>query len=290
MKLAFSTNAFTRFTLIEAIDAVAAAGFDGIEILADKPHAYVPDLAAADRAAIRAALGRNGLAVSNVNANCTFGYWSDAPGEPYFEPSLLSPVEKHRRDRTTMIRETLAFAAGIGAKNVSITSGRCLGNVSPTKAAGLLRESLLPLLDAAEAAGVDLGLELEPGLYLEWIEELRTLIGEINHPRLGANLDVGHAVVNGERIDEAVLTLAGHIWNLHVEDLPGRKHYHQTPGDGTFDWPLLARVLARIHYDRFVTVELYTQTDDPHAAARQSHAFLKDRLTAAASEARSPTA
>jgi sugar phosphate isomerase/epimerase len=175
-----------------------------------------------------------------------------------------------------MIRQTIDFAAGIGAANVSITSGRCLGGVSPVKAGLLLREALLPLLDAADAVGVDIGIELEPGLYLEWIAELRALIGEIGHPRLGANLDVGHAVVNGERIDEAVLTLAGRIWNLHVEDLPGRKHYHQTPGDGTFDWPQLAGALRRIGYDRFVTVELYTQTDDPHAAAQHSHAFLRD--------------
>ena len=27
--------------------------------------------------------------------------------------------------------------------------------------------------------------------------------------------------------------------------------------------------------DRFLTVELYTHTQDPHAAARKSHAFLR---------------
>ena len=43
MKLAFSTNAFTRHPLPEALDAIAAAGYEGVEILADKPHWY-PDL------------------------------------------------------------------------------------------------------------------------------------------------------------------------------------------------------------------------------------------------------
>jgi sugar phosphate isomerase/epimerase len=274
MKLAFSTNAFTRFSLPDALAAIAAAGFTAVEVLADKPHIYMPQASAADRQAVRQALQTHRLAVSNVNANCTFGYWADAPGEPYFEPSLLSPIEKHRRDRVAMIRQTLAFAAEIGAQNISITSGRCLADVSPDKAKLQLRETLLPLLDEADALNVDIGIELEPGLYLEWVAEIRELIGEWAHPRLGANLDIGHSVVNGERIDESVFTLAGRIWNLHVEDLPGRKHYHQIPGDGNFDWAQLAGTLQRIGYDRFMTVELYTQTADPQAAARRSFEFL----------------
>ena len=92
--------------------------------------------------------------------------------------------------------------------------------------------------------------------------------------RLGANLDIGHSVVIGEAIPDAIQTLAGHIWNLHVEDLPGRKHYHMIPGEGTLDWSLLRRSLDDIVYSRFVTVELYTHTADPHAAARKSYAFL----------------
>ena len=40
MKLAFSTNAFTRFSLRDAIVAIKEAGYAGVEILADVPHAY----------------------------------------------------------------------------------------------------------------------------------------------------------------------------------------------------------------------------------------------------------
>ena len=38
MKLAFSTNAYTRFSLAEAIRDIGAAGFAGVEILADVPQ------------------------------------------------------------------------------------------------------------------------------------------------------------------------------------------------------------------------------------------------------------
>jgi len=272
--LAFSTNAFTRFPLTEVVDAIADAGFRGIEILADKPHAYVREFSAAETKALRQQLEKRKLQVTNVNANCTFGYWSDAPGEPYFEPSLISPNPKHRDDRREMILQTLAFAREIGARNISITSGRCLGGVPPEVAADLLTENLKPILDRADQLNVDVGIELEPGLYLEFITELRDWIGRLGSPRFGANLDIGHSVVAAERIDESILTLAGRIWNLHVEDLPGRKHYHTIPGGGTLDWRQLAATLKTIGYDRGLTVELYTETADPYTAARESYAFL----------------
>jgi sugar phosphate isomerase/epimerase len=173
-----------------------------------------------------------------------------------------------------MILKTLDFAKVIGAANISITSGRCLGGVPPADAAVALRESLKPVLDRAAKLGVKIGIELEPGLYLEYVEELRQWIDQLGSAEFGANLDIGHSIVIGETIDHAVNTLAGRIWNLHVEDLPGRKHYHMIPGDGDFDWNALKHALTTIGYDRYLTVELYTHTADPQTAARRSFAFL----------------
>src|SRR3954449_9569157 len=100
MKLAFSTNAYTRFPLIDALRGIKQAGFMGVEILADVPHAYPGTV---DGAEVRHELDRLNLTVSNVNANCTFGYWKDAPPEAYFEPSIISPNSKHRQDRIDLI-------------------------------------------------------------------------------------------------------------------------------------------------------------------------------------------
>jgi sugar phosphate isomerase/epimerase len=274
MLLAFSTNAFTRFNLADALKGIADAGFAGVEILADAPHLDVRSVTVDDLRQIRQTLDSRKLRISNINANCTFAYWKDAPPEPYFEPSLISPSAKMQADRIDLIKRTLRVAHELGAPNISITSGRCLAQVTPSDAVARLIEALKPVLDEADQQSVDVGIELEPGLYLEFVHELRDWIGRINHPRFGANLDIGHAVVNGERIDESVRTLAGRTWNLHIEDLPARKHYHTVPGQGTFDWPQLTRTLRSTGYDRGLTVELYTQTRDPHLAANQSHAFL----------------
>src|SRR4051794_30868692 len=200
MKLAFSTNAYTRHPLDVALRGIRQAGFEAVEILADEPHAYPPKIDAALIDAVRRTLDETGLAVSNINCNCSFGYWKDAPPEAYFEPSLISPNAKHRADRLKMILKTLDFARDVGSKNISITSGRLLGGMPPDKAAEQFTESIKPILDRAEKNKVDVGIECEPGLYIEYASELRDWIDKLSHPRLGANLDIGHSVVLGEGI------------------------------------------------------------------------------------------
>jgi sugar phosphate isomerase/epimerase len=278
MKLAFSTNAYTRFSLIQALRGIKRAGFAGVEILADVPHAYPDQIDAALTKSVATELSSLGLAVSNINCNCSFGYWKDAPPEPYFEPSLISPNPKHRADRTRLILKTLAFARDIGAANISITSGRCLGGMPPAAAAKQFAESIKPVLDEADRVGVNVGIECEPGLYLEYVAELREWIDRLKHPRFGANLDIGHSQVIGESIPEVVKILGDRTWNLHVEDIPGRKHYHMIPGEGTLDWGALKGphkgALVGVGYQRYLTVELYTHTAEPQVAAENSFKFL----------------
>ena len=274
MQLAFSTNAYTRFSLIESLRRIRSAGFEAVEILADQPHAYPEHLTPGLAMEIADELSRLGLAVSNVNANCTFGYWRDPPPEAFFEPSLISPNRHHREDRIRLIGRTLQFARQVGAENISITSGRLLGGMPPDKAAGQFEDSIRRVLDLADREGVNVGIECEPGLYVEYASELADWIERIGHPRLGANLDIGHSVVSGESIPQVTRLLAGRIWNLHIEDIPGRKHYHLIPGQGAVDWVALKASLDAIGYTRFATVELYTHSADPDHAAQASYEFL----------------
>jgi len=278
MKLAFSTNAFVRHTLAEAIECIGRLGYAGVEILADKPHWYpggAEKFDAAEAERVREMLEKARLVVSNVNANCTFGYWKDAPPEPFFEPSLISPEERLRGDRVRMIQNTLHFAKGIGAENISITSGKALPTMPPELAMKQLRESLGPVLEVAEKLKVRVGIECEPMLFIEWAHELRDLIDRMGSKMLGANLDIGHSVVLGEDVAGALKLLEGRVWNCHVEDIPGRKHYHLIPGTGTMDWAGLRGALEAAKYDRFLTVELYTYPDRPAEAAEESLAYLE---------------
>ncbi len=276
MKLAFSTNAYVRYPLIEALRGIKSARDAGVEIVADIPHAYPDAMAARDILEIRRELDRLNLGISNINANCAFGYWKDAPPEPFFEPSLISVDPKHRRDRIRLILKTLELARELGAANISITSGRCLGSMPPPAAARQFAESIRPILDRADELGIDVGIECEPGLLLEYVAELKEWIERLDHPRFGANLDIGHSQVMGECVPDMVRSLGDRIFDMHVEDIPGRKHYHMIPGSpgGSIDWTGLHDALLAIESRRYLTVELYTYTAEPQDAAEKSYRFL----------------
>ena len=65
MKLAYSTNAYTRFSITETIRRIAAIGYSGIELMADEPHAWPEDLTPRDIDAIRHTLDEHGLALQH---------------------------------------------------------------------------------------------------------------------------------------------------------------------------------------------------------------------------------
>ena len=67
-RLAFSTNAYLKFSFAEAARRLAAIGYPGIEIMADVPHAWPACLLEEQKEAMRRALRENKLAISNINA------------------------------------------------------------------------------------------------------------------------------------------------------------------------------------------------------------------------------
>ena len=66
MKLAFSSNAFKKFSLEQSISLISQIGYSAIEILCDVPHAYPP--VKQDVLRIRDLLSKHNLEISNLNA------------------------------------------------------------------------------------------------------------------------------------------------------------------------------------------------------------------------------
>src|SRR5688572_1999200 len=97
MKLAFSSNAYLRYSFPEAARRIAAIGYGGIEIMADVPHAWPAYLHEEQKQAIRKALEQNRLRISNVNA-----FMMNAINDhrqKYWHPSWIEPYEPYRRVR-----------------------------------------------------------------------------------------------------------------------------------------------------------------------------------------------
>jgi fructoselysine 3-epimerase len=278
MKLSFSSNAFVKYSVIEAVEQIAAIGYEGIELLADAPHLYADSVTSADLDLLKKLLDRTGLAVANINANTAVGYYGRQFWEPLFEPSLANPDRELRKWRIAYSRKCIDMAQSLGAPCVSLTSGRPVPGVAPEQSMKFLRDSLNEVLDYADNKSIRIGIEYEPGLLIERCEELSELIGEMKSSQLGANLDLGHSHVLGENPAEVVDTLSPRIFHIHIEDIKARKHYHLIPGTGDMDFVTLFRILDDHNYEGFASVELYTYPHQPEAAARQALSYLQNIL------------
>lgn len=280
MFLAYSTNGFTRTGLFEALRGIAKAGYAGAEILADQPHWRPEASSPALISRLRAVLDETNLRLSNINANTANCLWDTPPPEPTFEPSLSHADPDVRARRLAFSRSAVDLAVAVGAPCVSVTSGRTQADVPPERGVEHFATALRALCEYAADCGVRIGIEYEPALLVERALEVRDLIAQVDHPALGVNLDIGHAVCIGEDPVESIELLAGRIWNVHVEDIRGGKHHHRIPGDGDLDFGRIFRALRAVNFVGGVTVELYTCSAIADEAAVRAWRVLSPLLAA----------
>ena len=272
--LAFSTNAYTKFPLAEACDHIARAGYRAVEILADVPHAFPAHFNDHQAQRLRERLAADGVAPVAVNANTAMGYFKPVPSKLTFAPSLISPDEVVRSDRIRIMRDAMALANRLGSPVVTITGGQPLsGEPAPVLRARLL-EGLEHVIHAADLAGVDLAFEPEPGQFIETTAALVSLLDEVDHPRLGANLDVGHVWCSGDAPVESIHQLGPRLKHLHLEDIKDRRHFHLIPGLGEIDFEAIRRALDEVGYSGAAAGELYTYPDEPDRAATEAFKVL----------------
>jgi sugar phosphate isomerase/epimerase len=270
VKLAFSTNAYLKFSFAEAVRRLARIGYAGVEIMADVPHAWPACLLDEQKQAIRAALTDHRLAVSNVNA-FMMNAISDAR-QKYWHPSWIEPDPHYRQVRIDHTRRALTLARELGAPCITTEPG---GPVAPgqswSAALRLFVEGLKPVAEHAEKEGVLLLVEPEPGLLIETADQFLEFMQHIDSPAVGLNFDIGHFYCVGDDPVATVPRLARFIRHFHLEDIAAtRVHHHLIPGEGSIDFRATFRAIRQMGYDGWVTVELYPYVDDPDPAARMA--------------------
>src|SRR5690242_5486594 len=153
MQLAFSTNAYLHHSFADAVTRLAQLGYRGVEIMADVPHAWPACLLEEQKQAIRDALTRHRLAISNVNA-FMMNAISD-PRQKYWHPSWIEPDRHYRQVRIDHTRRSLTLARELGAPCITTEPG---GPVAPgeswSAALKLFVEGLKPVAEHAEKEGV----------------------------------------------------------------------------------------------------------------------------------------
>jgi sugar phosphate isomerase/epimerase len=270
MIFGYSTNAFVKFSLIEAIEKIAALGFQGAEIMCDQPHLYPPEYGGPELDNVKQALVQHDLKVTNLNSFTLF-----AVGDTYL-PSWIEP-EKERRDiRIRHTLDCLRVAKDLGCNNISVPPGGPLERVSRQQAFRFLHEGLEQVLPLAEDLNVKVLIEPEPDLLMEKTAEFKPFIEEIQSPLVGLNFDIGHFYCAGEDPAASFEELFQWVGHVHIEDIaPDRNHNHLIAGLGAIDFESVFNAMARLGYNGDISLELYPYVDMPEQAGRESLAFLK---------------
>ena len=273
MKLAFSSNAYTNFSLNDSIADISKIGYDGVEILCDIPHAYPLPMISGKIAELKQVLINNKLEISNLNAFTLFGI-----GDTY-HPSWIEEIQDLRKIRIDHTINCLRLAKQIGANNISIEPGG--PTEIPDKRENYLKvfkDGVNKVLPVAEKEKVRILVEPEPGLLLENSGEFLQFIKDFNSEYIGLNFDIGHFVCVDEDPSKLIPKLSEYIHHFHLADIKGKVHNHLIPGLGSINFKDILKSINDTGFEGFITVELYPYKDNPSEAAIKSYRYLEGIL------------
>lgn len=273
MILGYSTNAFVKFSVFEAVEKIGRLGFGGVEIMCDRPHLYPPDYGEENLTRLKTLIDDQGLKVTNLNSFTLF-----AVGDTYL-PSWIEPQEERREIRIQHTLQCLKVADFFGCKNISVPPGGPVGEISREKAMTLFHLGLERVAPLAQELDIKILVEPEPDLLMENTREFKEFIVDIKSPAIGVNFDIGHFFCAGEDPSEAFEELFEWIGHVHLEDIASnRAHNHLVLGHGAIQFQEVFKTMINLGYEGDVSLELYPYVDTPEEAGRESLEYLRALL------------
>jgi sugar phosphate isomerase/epimerase len=276
MLVGYNTNGLAHHDLLDAVELLAGIGYRSVAVTIDHGALSPRDPAWPQQiAGLRRRLGELDMrSVIETGARFLLD-----PATKH-EPTLVTADPAARARRLEFYCHAIRCAAELGSDCVSLWSG-ILRDVSPQEAASRnaamlrLAEGLEEVLEYAAKHKVAIGLEPEPGMFIDSMARFDELLGRLRNPGLKLTLDVGHLHCQGETpIAPQIARWAGKLVNVHLEDMRFGVHEHLMFGKGQIDFPPVLAALARSGYQGGLHVELSRHSHDAPRAARQAFEFL----------------
>lgn len=192
------------------------------------------------------------------------------------QPTLISPEAWQRDYRLEFLKRSIWIAEALGADCVSFWSGTATDDAPASELQRRLLTGCRSLCDLAEARGVDLAFEPEPGMLIDTTARYYNLLALLDeHPRFRLTLDLGHLHCQGEPIVETIHANRERLHNVHIEDMRRGVHEHLMFGEGEMEFRPVLATLHEIDYNGGVYVELSRHSHDAVETARGALSFLR---------------
>lgn len=280
MRIGYNTNGLAHHSLPAAIELLDALGYQSVALTIDhsalNPYGENAARHLAETAELLSRLGMKSVIETGAR------YLLDSSHK--HQPTLVSSKSAGRPRRVEFLRHAVDIAAALSSDCVSLWSGALVADDSHEDGFRRLTEGLRIVLDYAERKNVQLGFEPEPSMLIDTMDRFAELIDQVDSPRLGLTLDIGHLHCQGEvPIADVIRRWADRLVNVHLEDMRHGVHEHLMFGEGEIDFGPVIAALAEIGYDGGLHVELSRHSHLGPMAAKQAYAFLRPLVDASSS-------
>ncbi|MCK4245172.1 MAG: sugar phosphate isomerase/epimerase [Candidatus Omnitrophica bacterium] len=266
MKFGICNEMFKGWGFEKIVNYVAQLGYEGIEIAPFTLAESVEDISALERKNILSLAEKNNLEIIGL-------HWLLASPKGL---SLSSPDKKIREKTTGYLKDLINFCADLGGKLMVFGSPK-QRNILPSstykETYNYVRDGFLEIVPLAKEREITIALEpltKKETNFINTAEEAMKMIKEINHPHFRLHLDVKAMSDEEKSIPEIIELSKDYLSHFHANDpnLLG-------PGFGKVAYEPIRKVLEKIGYNGYLSVEVFDFSPGPEVIAKKSIEYLK---------------
>ncbi len=253
----------TRLNVDEFLVKAKELGFDGVMLVAKRPHVSPFDYGEAARKKLKARIKELGLELTGLAGYTDFTAGVDKPGIPHVEI------------QATWVGEIAKLARDLGTDMVRIFTGYFRDGVPYDKQYGMVVEGLMLAGKKAAEHGVTLAVQNHHDIGLHH-DEMFWLLNEVNLPNVKVGWDAWSPTLEGlssEEIATSIQKMKPYIINTIVADYVKmelfhyeHKHTNYLPkgvqvravpvGEGIIDYKTFIGELKKIGYQGYIVYEM----------------------------------
>ena len=215
--LSYSTFGLTNLSLPDAIDAVARAGYAGVELSFHRDQFNPFNITHDDLDAVKRRLDDAGIAPACV---ATASHFFN-PQRPH-EPSLMTLDVAGRKRRIDLVKRGIRVARYLDVNLVTFGSGfrrdDHVRNPSCDPFEILVDSIHECLRELRDEEDITLLIEPEPGMVIETLDQGLELVDTVGDPRFALHIDICHAYCSDVDYLDALGRAAPHARYLHISD------------------------------------------------------------------------
>lgn len=271
-----------RLTVEQVVSRAAEFGYDGIMLMAKRPHASVLDMNKEARTRLRGLLQDKGLGLACIAGYNDFGAGADRPDVPLLEMQIAH------------VTELAGLARDLGGNLVRVFTSFERPQLSYDQLWDRTAQALRECARRASDFGVTVGVQNHHDL-ASHSESLHALLKEIDHPNCRAMFDAWTLFLQGDDLAAAVRRMAPYIVHTTVADYVRRPRFvyqpqvvnfarqHDQvkavpPGEGEVDYRAFFKALKEVGYNGYVAYEMCSMLDGGGSEAnldRYARRFLE---------------